>query len=206
MIVVFLGWHILPLCGSCLQFGSGQEIYFGLSKPHPGRNAGQAHRGPHLGTWMGLKLCKTKHTATLDGTPSDSAWDLEGQRIGPRHRFWIAPLETAADFQAFLSILGAAAVVLAASIRYRPKGVFGKGVGNSQNASEMRQKCVKMGLVLLRKEERPKCVRNPSKLRQKCVKNALGRTPFGRYRSIVIAAVVAAAVVAVSLIIRHRRR
>ena len=28
--------------------------------------------------------------------------------------------------------------------RYRPKGVFGKGVGNSKNASEMRQKkCVK---------------------------------------------------------------
>ena len=27
--------------------------------------------------------------------------------------------------------------------RYRPKGVFGKGVGNSQNASEMRQKCVR---------------------------------------------------------------
>ena len=39
------------------------------------------------------------------------------------------------------------------------------------NASNMRQKCVKMGLVLLGKEERPKCVRNPSKLRQKCVKN-----------------------------------
>ena len=27
--------------------------------------------------------------------------------------------------------------------RYRPKGVFGKGVGDSQNASEMRQKCVR---------------------------------------------------------------
>ena len=27
--------------------------------------------------------------------------------------------------------------------RYRPTGVLGKGVGNSQNASEMRQKCVK---------------------------------------------------------------
>ena len=43
-----------------------------------------------------------------------------------------------------------------------------------------------MGLVLLRKEARPKCVRNPSKLRQKCVKNARntfgGETPFGRYR------------------------
>ena len=41
----------------------------------------------------------------------------------------------------------------------------------------MRQKCVKMGLVLLGKEERPKCVRNPSKLRHKCVKNA--RNTFG---------------------------
>ena len=39
----------------------------------------------------------------------------------------------------------------------------------------MLQKCVRnaseMGLVLLGKEERRKCVRNPSKLRQKCVKN-----------------------------------
>ena len=41
----------------------------------------------------------------------------------------------------------------------------------------MRQKCVKMGLVLLGKEERPKCVRNASKLRRKCVKNA--RNTFG---------------------------
>ena len=46
-----------------------------------------------------------------------------------------------------------------------------------KNASEMRQKCVRMGLVLLRKEEHPKCVRHPSKLRQKCVKNA--RNTFG---------------------------
>ena len=28
-------------------------------------------------------------------------------------------------------------------LRYCPKGVFGKGVGNSKNASEMRQKCVR---------------------------------------------------------------
>ena len=54
--------------------------------------------------------------------------------------------------------------------RCLPKGVFGKGVGNSQNASEMRQKCVKMGLVLLGKEERPKCVRNPSRF---CVAQAM---------------------------------
>ena len=63
-------------------------------------------------------------------------------------------------------------------IRYRPKGVFGKGVGNSQNASEMRQKCVRNASKrVLGKEEHPKCVRNPSKLRQKCVKNP--RNTFG---------------------------
>ena len=55
--------------------------------------------------------------------------------------------------------------------RYCPKGVFGKGVGNSKNAlvtgnaSKLCQKCDKMGLVLLGKEER-------SKMRQKCVKIA----------------------------------
>ena len=42
-----------------------------------------------------------------------------------------------------------------------------------KNASEMRQNCVKMGLVLLGKGERPKCVRNASKSRQKCVKMGL---------------------------------
>ena len=55
--------------------------------------------------------------------------------------------------------------------RYRPKGVLG-GVGNSKNASEtasnMRQKCAKMGLVLLRKRG---TFQNAS-LRQKCVQNA----------------------------------
>ena len=69
--------------------------------------------------------------------------------------------------------------------RYRPKGVFGKVVGNSQNASEMRQTCVKNASemrqkcvkILLGKEEHPKCVRNASKLRPKCVKNA--RNTFG---------------------------
>ena len=70
--------------------------------------------------------------------------------------------------------------------RYRPKGVFGKGVGNSKNASEMRQKCVKIGLVLLGKEERPKmrqkCVKIASQMRQKCAEHLWGRTPFGQYR------------------------
>ena len=58
--------------------------------------------------------------------------------------------------------------------RHRPKGVFGKGVGKSKNASEMRQTCVKMGLVLVGKEER-------SKMRQKCVKivSKMRGTPLG---------------------------
>ena len=71
------------------------------------------------------------------------------------------------------------------SYRYRPKGVFGKGVGNSKNASEMRQKClknaskwVKMGLLFLGEEERSKM---RQKMRQNCVKNAskMRGTPFG---------------------------
>ena len=57
--------------------------------------------------------------------------------------------------------------------RYRPKGVFGKGVGNSKNASEMHQKWV------LGKEERSKVrLRNASKLRQKCAERLWGRTPL----------------------------
>ena len=48
--------------------------------------------GPHLGTWMGPKHYKTKHMANLDGTTSDSGWDLDGPRIGPRRgRVWMAP-------------------------------------------------------------------------------------------------------------------
>ena len=63
--------------------------------------------------------------------------------------------------------------------RYRPKGVLGKGVGNSGNASEMRQHCVKNApnWVLFYWEKRNVTLR--SKMRQKCglksVKNA--RTP-----------------------------
>ena len=71
-------------------------------------------------------------------------------------------------------------------IRYRPKGVFGKGIGNSTNASEMRQKYVKVGLVLLGKDKRSKmrqkCVKILSKMRQKCAEHLCGRTPLGRYR------------------------
>ena len=56
--------------------------------------------------------------------------------------------------------------------RYRPKGVFGKGVGNSQNASEMRQTCVKNASEM---RQNGSCFigkRGTSKMRQKSVKNA----------------------------------
>ena len=39
--------------------------------------------GPHLGTWMGPKCCKTKHMANLDGTPSDPGWG-PGRRFPPK--------------------------------------------------------------------------------------------------------------------------
>ena len=52
--------------------------------------------------------------------------------------------------------------------RYRPKGVFGKGVGNSKNASEMRQKCV---LFYWEETNLPKCVKIASKMRQKCAEH-----------------------------------
>ena len=56
------------------------------------------------------------------------------------------------------------------------KSVFGKGVGNSKNASEMRQKCVRNASkwVLFYSDKRnvPKCVRNASKFeRGQTVKN-----------------------------------
>ena len=70
--------------------------------------------------------------------------------------------------------------------RYRPKGVFGKGVGNSQkcvrNASEMRQN----GSCFIGKrgtsKMRQKSVKIASEMRQKCAEHLWGRTPFGRYR------------------------
>ena len=54
--------------------------------------------GPHLGTWMGPKHCKTKHMATLEGTTSDPGWDLDGPRIGPRRGSGWHPPETVTDF------------------------------------------------------------------------------------------------------------
>ena len=48
--------------------------------------------------------------------------------------------------------------------RYRPKGVLEKGVDNNKNASNMRQKCAKMGLFLGEKGNVPKCVKNVSKM------------------------------------------
>ena len=70
------------------SLGSGQEVCFWPSRPDPGRIARDedgtrtGRDGPHLGTWMGPKHCKTKHMANLDGTTSDSGWDLDGPRIG----------------------------------------------------------------------------------------------------------------------------
>ena len=67
------------------------------------------------------------------------------------------------------------------SFRYRPKAVFREGVGNSQNASEMRQKCVRNASkwVLFYWEKRN--VQNASEIRQNCVKNAskIRGTPLG---------------------------
>ena len=78
--------------------------------------------------------------------------------------------------------------------RYRPNGVFGKGVGNAsemrqkcvRNASELRQKGVEMGSHFMAKrgtfqnasETRQNCVKNA----QKCAEHLWGRTPVGRYR------------------------
>ena len=68
---------------------------------------------------------------------------------------------------------------------YSESGYFGivqKVFSEKASAiARMRQKCVKMGLVLLGKEERSKCVRNASEVRQKCAEHLWGRTPFGRY-------------------------
>ena len=65
--------------------------------------------------------------------------------------------------------------------RYRPKGVFRKGVGNSQNASEMRQKYVKNASEM---RQNGSCFigkRGTSKMRQKSVNIAskMRGTPLG---------------------------
>ena len=59
-------------------------------------------------------------------------------------------------------------------IRYRPKGVFGKGVGNTKNASEMRQN----GPCFIGKRG---TFQNASEMRQISVKNAskMRGTPLG---------------------------
>ena len=54
--------------------------------------------------------------------------------------------------------------------QYRPKGVFGKGVGNSKNASEMRQKCVKNASEMRQNGSCFVGKKGMSKMRQKCVK------------------------------------
>ena len=86
----FLRELAAPAIPSRSNFGSGQEVCFCPSRPDPVRNAQEqdgtrtGQDGPHLGTWMGPKHCKTKHMANLDGTTSDPGWDLDGPRIGPR--------------------------------------------------------------------------------------------------------------------------
>ena len=78
--------------------GSGQDVCFGPSRPDPGRNARDEDGtrtggdGPHLGTWMGLKRCKTKHMANLDGTTSETQ----------RPSFPDPPILAFFDFLAFL--------------------------------------------------------------------------------------------------------
>ena len=57
------------------RLGSGQE------RDQDGTRTGRD--GPHLGTWMGPKCCKTEHMANLDGTPSVPGWDLDRPRIDP---------------------------------------------------------------------------------------------------------------------------
>ena len=71
----------------------GQEVCFCPSRPDPVRNAREqdgtrtGRDGPHLGTWMGPKHCKTKHMANLDGTTLDPGWDLDRTQA----RVWMAP-------------------------------------------------------------------------------------------------------------------
>ena len=115
----------------------------------------------------GAVLTKTAKMTNLDSTQWRQGFRSSKHRKRRKWRKWRVSLRQRHGLEK-------AGFVLPWLDRYRPKGVFGKGVGNSQkcvrNASEMR-------LVLFGKEERPKCVRNPSKLRQKCVKNA--RNTFG---------------------------
>ena len=98
------GWEAESRDGSPPSFGSGQEVCFCPSRPDPVRNAREqdgtrtGRDGPHLGTWMGPKHCKTKHMANLDGTTSDPGWDLDGPRIGPRRGSGWHPPETVTDF------------------------------------------------------------------------------------------------------------
>ena len=100
-----------------------------------------------------------------------------------------------ADFNVHLEgdeVCEASPLTLKRMNRYRPKAVFGKGVGNSQNASEMRQKCVKNAseirqngscFIGKRGTSKMRQVRqNASKMRHKCAEHLWGRTPFGRYR------------------------
>ena len=102
---VIITLHKFIVLGLIIELlGSGQEVCFSLSRPDPVRNAREqdgtrtGRDGPHLGTWMGPKHCKTKHMANLDGTTSDPGWDLDGPRMGPRRGSGWHPPETVTDF------------------------------------------------------------------------------------------------------------
>ena len=77
-------------------------------------------------------------------------------------------------------------------VRYRPKGVFGKGVANSKKRQKCVKKCVRKCVRMRQNgsssigkrgtyKMRQKCVKIASKMRQKCAEHLWGRTPFGRY-------------------------
>ena len=122
--------------------------------------------------WVGVKIVsvspsflgKNKHINKIHRTTQESAGTVPGQSRDnpgtiPSNSFFV--------------------------FRYRPKGVFGKGVGNSKNASEMRQKCVRNASKM---RQNGSCfigkrgtLQNVSEMRQNCVKNAskMRGTPLG---------------------------
>ena len=84
------------------NFGSGQGVCFGLSRPDPRRSArdqdgtGTDRDGPHLGTWTGRNAVNKAH--------GEFGRDRFGPGMGPgraqdrtQARVWMAPPETATD-------------------------------------------------------------------------------------------------------------
>ena len=108
------------------------------------------------------------------------------QPEGHNQKLWINWCQCHRVALPFESKLLPAVLLLLRIYRYCPKGVFGKGFGNIQNASEMRQKCVRNGSCFTGKrgtsKMRQKSVKIVSEMRQKSAEHLWGRTPFGRYR------------------------